>query len=283
MHRRSSKVHLTTISGDGLKPTDVQGVESLLQQLGLTGVQAHIYLTLTAQGSLRIQELSDIAGIARSSIYDNLERLLELGLVEESIESKYRKISAYPIGVLRHSLDEQIANLQHAQSQIDIAEKKLQYSSHAGSNSTNIRYYRGKTGGRQLLWNTLRATEQVLVYSEWGRSKYLGKTFYKRFVEESHRRNITESVLVNSNPDTIKQITSYDESSTLARTSKNDIRVIDQQKLPIKGEVFIYNDIYGCIYLQDGEIHGFEIQSKHYCDMQRALFSEFWTNAKPVM
>jgi len=57
----------------------------VLTDLGLTKVQARLYLALAESGPSRILTISKISRVARPEIYRNLSRLQELGLVEKII------------------------------------------------------------------------------------------------------------------------------------------------------------------------------------------------------
>ncbi len=66
----------------------------VLIDLGLTRVQARVYLALVESGPSKISAISKISKVARPEIYRNLSELQELGLVERIIETplEYRAI-----------------------------------------------------------------------------------------------------------------------------------------------------------------------------------------------
>lgn len=66
----------------------------VLMDLGLTKVQARVYLALVEFGSSRIAAISKTSKVARPEIYRNLSKLQQLGLVEKIIETPlmYRAI-----------------------------------------------------------------------------------------------------------------------------------------------------------------------------------------------
>jgi sugar-specific transcriptional regulator TrmB len=63
--------------------------------LGLTGVQARIYLSLLRIGTAPIKETANAAKVARPDVYRALATLLELGLVEKVISTpaQYKPVS----------------------------------------------------------------------------------------------------------------------------------------------------------------------------------------------
>ena len=65
-----------------------------LVDLGLTPVQARVYLTLARFGASRTSAISQISKVAQPDVYKALSKLQQLGLVEKLIEtpSEYRAI-----------------------------------------------------------------------------------------------------------------------------------------------------------------------------------------------
>ncbi len=257
-------------------------IKNELMQLGLSEGQALIYLALVQHEELRIQEISQLTKIPRSSVYDNLEILFKLGIIEKVIEDKFIKLKPYSINSIRHNLNEKLLDLQVKISKLDGLERAISYLPKNGKNkSTIVRYYRGVSGARQLLWNTLKSKETILVYSAWGRGRYVGIKFYKSFVTESKIRGFKEKVLINPSPRVLESIKAY-AGTSISRTSPQDIKAISENNLLIKGETFIYENIYSQLYLREEEIGGFEVESPNFTQMQRSIFNTLWNMSDPI-
>lgn len=256
-----------------VKLTTMNVVMQLIQ-LGLTQKQVQVYLFLVEHREARIGDITSGAGMPRSSVYQNLKGLRELGLVEEVVEQKIVRYKAYPISILRHSVTEKLAL-------IDEVGEGIQKLSELAPNVLEVRSYRGVTGARQLFWNTLKAKGETLVYSAYGRSKFVGRKFYADFVTQSRSIPIQEKVLINPTKHSLEMI-HQDTGSILARTQTKDIKCIGKNVIPIYGETFIYNNIYAVIYLKNREISGFEIESTEFVTTQRAIFLSLWNQAKPL-
>lgn len=253
-----------------------------LERFGLTENQSLIYILLVQHGELRIQEIVRRANIPRSTVYEIIDVLLEFGLVEKLIDQKFIKVRPYPIDVLKHILSEKIQNLEKLQSNIVNLNKSLTIKPTSESfGKTTIRYYKGVSGARQLFWNTLHANTTISVLSAYGRSRFVGKHFYMDFVKESRLQEIKEKVLINPTERALRFI-QRDTGSPLARTKIDDIRILDKESLFIKGETFIYNNIYAQVYLDGEEINGFEVENVHFTDTQRSIFVTLWNLAKPL-
>lgn len=254
-----------------------------LELLGLSLEQAEIYLLLVTHKELRIQEIVALARMPRSSVYACLERLYELGIAEEIVDEHFKKIRPYAIDILRHDLDERLAGFQRVKQDLQRLEDAIVTRPASSPDAVEVRYYKGRSGARQLLWNTLKADGTVYVYSEWGRGRYVGMKFYENFVAESNKRSVKEKVLINPKPHALESIKAYNVAgSRISRTRLEDIRVLDEDTMAIKGETFIYNGTYSQVYLKDAGMNGFEIESRHFINTQRSIFETLWHAAKPV-
>lgn len=250
-----------------------------LRKLGLSANQARVYRLLVRHGELRIPEVVRLARLPRTSVCENLKELLAHGLAEEIVGETYKKYRPYALVGLRHELDERIGKLRDLSAGLDRMDAALAKPQTASPISTKVRYYKDVPGARQLFWNTLKAESTVYVYSAFGRSQFVGKKFYQNFVLESRERGIKERVLINPTKRALSLI-ERDDGASLARTKPKDIQVIPTKRLRIRGETFIYGDIYAHVYLDGPMISGFEIESPEFAAMQREAFEALRTGAR---
>ena len=68
-----------------------------LLKIGLTGIEADIYLALLTLGPSLVSKIVEKTGINRTNIYDRLKRLIDKGLVSYVIKNnrKHFDISSY--------------------------------------------------------------------------------------------------------------------------------------------------------------------------------------------
>ena len=254
-----------------------------LMKFGLSKNQAKIYLLLVEHKELRIQEIVSLTHIPRSSVYADVKKLYEFGIAEEIVDDHFKKIRPYTVGVMRHGLDEKRLEIQRLTNDLEVLEKAIDLE-HAKSKteSTSIRYYKGRTGARQLYWNTLRGKD-VYVFSDWGAERYVGMKFYEEFVIESRLREVDDKVLINPTHNNLESIRKYTyPGSPISRTKMGNIRAINEEKIPIKGNTFIYNNVFSQVYLKSVEINGFEIESDFFVATQRSIFEVLWNIAQPI-
>ena len=255
-----------------------------LEKFGLSANHAKVYLLLVAHKEMRIQEIAKLARIPRSSVYECLKALFELGIAEEIVEDNYKKIRPYSVGAMHHGLDEKMLEAQRLKNDLHKLEKAIKLSSPDKSlGKAIVHYYKKRSGARQLYWNSLKASETVYVMSDWGRGRYVGMKFYENFVAESRGREIKEKVLINPTDHALESIKQYTyPGSSISRTKIEDIRAIDEKVIKITGDTLMYDNIYAHVYLKNVEINGFEIESGHFAELQRAIFETLWELAKPI-
>jgi sugar-specific transcriptional regulator TrmB len=264
--------------------SDLNSIQQELERFGLSKNQAKIYLLLVSHSELRVQEIAELAHLPRSSVYDSLKGLFELGVAEEVIGDSYKRIRPYSIGAMHHGLDEEMMRVQRLKSDLKKLEQTLAIRPTGDTYpNTTIRYYRNRSGARQLYWNSLKAKNTVYVMSDWGRGRYVGMKYYTNFVAESRHREISEKVLINPTEANLESIRRFTfPGSVISRTRLEDIRVISEKDITIKGDILMYNNTYATVYLKELEITGFEIESPQFVTTQRSIFEVLWQSAKPV-
>jgi sugar-specific transcriptional regulator TrmB len=274
----------SSILDDVYPGVDLVYIRSELQKFGLSIKQAEIYILLVAHRELRIPEIIRLAGLSRSSVYMHLDRLYEYGLAEEIIESSYRIIRPYSVSVMRHDLDKQIVTLKKLSNDLDTLEKSMAFAEpELPIQSCKVRYYKDRSGARQLFWNTLKSDSEVLAFSEWGRDRFVGTNFYHSFVAESKQRQIEERSLINFKPETLEFIRKYNKPGlNISRAKPSNIRVVDKNILPIKGESFIYGDTFAQVYISGIKIYGFEVENANFANTQKKVFEAFWNLGQPA-
>lgn len=253
-----------------------------LTGLGLSSNQVNVYILLVQNGNLRISEIVDTLNIPRSSVYECLRGLFDLGLAEEIIENSYKLIKPYPISALRHTVDERISELQNQVQNIDnLAKTMAKLAVASPTQATVVRYYKGRAGARQLFWNTLKAESKLYVYSEWGRGRYLGIKFYQDFVRESYERDFKECVITNPLPQVLDSIKQH-INTPISRTRIENIRFVSENDIPFRGDTLMYDNIYAQVFLKNEDINGFEIESRQFVSTQRSIFEKLWESAQPL-
>jgi len=251
-----------------------------LQELGLSELEAHIYLALTSVSAVSALSLSRSLAVPRTSVYDALMRLIEKGLVEKVVKSKSTWYKASPVSVLGNFVEEQGSKLASMKEALDSL--TLQLKNRAGDlKTTEVRYYEGAEGMRQMVWNCLKAKKEIVGYSVFGRVDVVGLKFYQRFVSEFAARSLADRVIASPTKRTLDYIFK-DVKPGFHQLSFQNIRSLPENKLYIAGDTMIYNDTYAVSYWEGHEVVGVEIENADFVRHELSIFELLWDLASPV-
>ncbi len=159
---------------------DISDAKQHLEQIGLEEREARIYLTLANTGVTSVTRLSKRLGIPRTTIYRVCESLNRKKFVEWVIQRQGKKVKA----VVPQKLDIVIKQKKEELRSVENALEKLKQLNLGPKNKckqTEVRYYHGLEGGRQLIWNTLKAHHNIYGYTCFDRIEVFGLTFDQEY------------------------------------------------------------------------------------------------------
>jgi sugar-specific transcriptional regulator TrmB len=253
-------------------------IKKKLKIFGLNEISAEIYLFLLNKPPQTILEISRHLSIPRTSIYDNSEKLLEKGLVQKIIQQKTQLLQAYPIEILGEIVEDERKQLDTKETMY--AElKELTASMVINPAKTQVRYYQGVSGFRQLMWNTLKAEDGIVGYSIFGRADIVGKAFYDKYVKEFRQRKLSDKVILNPRKESLSYIDTY-VNQNKSQLEKSGLRLLPEEKLYISGDTSIYNNTFAVCWWKQGEIVGVEIENAELVRMQKSIFYLLWDIAE---
>jgi sugar-specific transcriptional regulator TrmB len=156
---------------------------NLLQDIGLTKVQAIAYSALVASGNSNAPKLAPLIDESRSNTYKILDRLCELGLATKD-ETK-PKISYYPASpaALEQIIRSQAAELTLRERKLNAAMPNLIYYYSTHSEQASVRYFQGKEGMQRIFSDMLKTGEPLYLLRSPS-----DKKFYANFFGDLKRR-----------------------------------------------------------------------------------------------
>ncbi len=150
---------------------NLSGMEQItdyLKKLGLSELEAKIYLTLLQTGTVSIKSFAPMIGLKRTTAYLYIDPLIEKGLVVKVIQGNKKQIAAANPDMLQELVEKKV---QLAKTQTKIAEsvenefpeilqtlnstflKKEEFQ------EAEIKYYKGKLGIQKIYEEALKAKE----------------------------------------------------------------------------------------------------------------------------
>ncbi len=243
-----------------------------LKQLGLSDVQTRLYVASLEYGMLTVLELSKITKLSRQKIYDEAEKLVDLGLYDITRKQGRKYIPAHPSKLLTIG-QTQITKLQSTLGDISKLIPLLESGEVSKKNKVKVKYYEGRdriTKAFEDELNACRNTEVVFMagsiddilkfYSE----KYWD-TWNKQFVKQkSHSKMLAHDSVV---------------ARTLARFDKAHGRKTRfLKKFPLKASIDVFNNTVLVVSYYD-ELAVW-IDSKILANSYRIMFQTLWEIAE---
>ncbi len=254
---------------------------NLTQQLanfGLNKKQIELYLSLIKEGTLTPLELSRSTRINRTTIYRLLEDLNKLGLVEEILDQhriKYQVVDPKKLKVLL--IQKELA-LKKQQAELPELIKQLSLIHNQPSSSTQVKYFRGKEGLKQMLWNVTEAKSGFsgFGYGDWNDS--VGKKFAEKL-----RQRVVEKKLISreiQNEDQVDKVMTY--TSIKHYDQYHESRIIPKSVVEINHDTYIYDGVFAFYHFYEGQLFGVEIHNQEIAKTQQQIFQVLWQQAKKI-
>lgn len=259
---------------------DSEEILSRIADFGLTKIEAGLYVLLQNRPPQTILQLSRLLEVPRTTIYDCVQKLSEMGLVERLIKYKTQQIQAAPLSSLDLLISKEKARLERLSGNLDFIKANLSIKNITGT-QTQIKYYYGREGLRQIMWNALSAEKETIGYSEFGRAEVLGDKFVKDWITEFRARGLRDRVVINDS----EKILSHIKTNVLPgkhQMTLDDIRIIGADQFYVSGDTTIYNNIFAVCYWRQGELVGVEIENPELVKAQKSIFEILWSKALPI-
>jgi sugar-specific transcriptional regulator TrmB len=142
---------------------------NIFQNLNLTEQHSQIYFALLELGKSTYMDIASKTNIPRSSCYEYVPDLVELGLVSEVVEGKKKYLIAESpekiqslLKAKSNDINETLKEFEH-----DLPNLVSQYKSIADRPS--VKFYKGLEGIKTILNETLKEKEEILVLCQGDR------------------------------------------------------------------------------------------------------------------
>ena len=248
----------------------------LLSDLGLSKTEAKIFWEL-GEEERTVMWLSKQVGVARTSVYAGLEKLTKRGLVEKVVKYKSHVYRRAAVEMLENMVMEEGARVEKMKQSSEVLQKML-----AGKNDntkTEVRYFHGRQGFQQMMWNALAAKNECVGWSEFGRVEVVGEKFTTNWVAEFKRRGLIDRVLCNPTKRVIDIISTQIDTKN-HQLKKGGVRLVTEKEMHITGDTTIYNNVFAVCWWKGEEVVGVEIENEELVKTQRSMFETMWKMAK---
>lgn len=220
-------------------------------------------------------KLSRKTKIPRTSIYRNLEELVEIGVVRE-VEGPYgflfeaEGITAFK--KLVSTEQDRVAGLRD--TLVDL-EDQLNAQIPAEGLIPKVTVYKGESGLQQMLWNTLDAKE-VCIFETGEMNRFVSDRFAERIRREFVVRGIKMKVLTNE-----REIQDFTKEEEFVR-SHWEIRSINPNHFVFESELLIFEDKVAHFDFGGGSNHAIEVRDPKLVKYQLGLFNSLWVQGEEM-
>lgn len=250
-----------------------------LQQFGLSKDEVRVYLELLKSNPVSALKLSRDLDIARTKVYRLIEKLLDKGLIKEEVKGYGKKFLAEDPEKLILILNEKEKDLDLLKSSAPNIVKHLTTLQPMMDSDTKIIHYRGEEGLKQVIWNSTKCEGEYFRIYEFGFSM-------EAFLDHSYSEKVRREFVTNNPKLKYRQLTnlkSIDTDTDVKHMVDNwEVRYLPKEKLDIKAEIQIYNDVY-CLYeYHKDDVFIVEIVNNDIAEMQKQIYDLIWEQAQPL-
>jgi len=261
---------------------DNKEIQSLLGTLGLTKEESRLYIALLSSQIATALTLSKQLNVPRTTIYRQIQTLIKNGFAVKFVNkngSKYSAIHPNNFGRMKQKFEREAKTRLTAIAQLS---KVIPIKQQSSLPKTQVRYYSGKDGLKQLLWNTLKTKTTIYGQSQYKLREILGDKFLMDYAIEFTKRNLKEQTLINNLalPQLLKKLKSSVHHQS--QSDWNDIHVANSKDLYVSGDTWIYNNVVATAFWNKNETTGIEIENPEITKMQLSLYLNTWKNADPL-
>lgn len=243
-----------------------------LKEIGLSNSQIKMYLTSLEKGMLSALELSRFTKINRQQIYEQAEKLIELGLYDITRKQKRKYIPADPEKLMKLN-EKRIENLQDISKKLLDITPILKSLSSGRKNKITTHFYEGHRKVKEAYEKELAQSKNTEILSLAGLIDEIFKYFPEKYWDGWNRKfaqhNSKARMLVHHS-ETAKKFSKKDSEYKL------ETRYL--RNFPLKMNVDIFNDVVLVVSYSDELAIWIEsnIVSKSY----RIMFELLWQQAK---
>lgn len=251
----------------------MNNLSSELQAFGLTDHESQVYLNLLQYSPQTALSLSRSLPINRTTLYRLLQHLQQLGLVQEILSHKTTRYSASSPEKLKLVLQNKQIELDSLHQSLTSLLPQLQQLTTSSTSPTKVLYYQGIEGLKQVLYNTLSATTEVVGYGYLDWNQGIGHKYAEFLRQEYVDRHLKSREILNTATLSFTSLSSY---LGLVYSS----RLISPHQLKITHDTYIYNNVTAFYHLFNNEYFGLEIHSPDITSTQRQIFDLLWSLAR---
>ena len=237
-------------------------IKQILEQLGLEGKKADVYLAALELGSSTVIEIAKKAGIKRTTCYDILMDLEKEGLISETSKGKKRLF----VGEDPEKIQRNLKNKERLFSEIL---PQLQSIHNVRGSKPKVRFYEGKAGLKEVYEDTLKYKAEIVGFASDDIIKVMGMEWSMEYLTKRIKSGIWAKAIIPGTEFLDKNFLSKDPEQL--RVTK----IIDHKKYPFSIEINIYGHNKVALMSAKEEV-GLIIEGQEIHNTMKTIFQLIW-------
>lgn len=240
--------------------------KEVLNNLGLDGKKADVYLICLEKGGATAYEIAKTVGLKRPTVYDILYNLTKEGLVYLVLKKGVNYFYPSDPERILHKLKEK-------EKMFSLALPLFKELYTSPKTKPNIRYFEGADGIKEMYSDSLRSlknNDEILLYCGEDILKYL-QGYADEYVKERVKKGIKIRGIYKKTPEIVQYMPNNEKEL-------RQVKILEEKDFSLSNEINIYkNKIAIASYGQ--EMFGMLIESEEIFKAQKAIFELAWRGA----
>ena len=236
-----------------------------LKELGLSENEIKIYTELLKTGTTTANRIAKLTGVKRSTTYDNLNLLVNKGLVSSIVQDKVKYYEAIDPKKIIRIMDEKKEKLSRVVEKLSLLKEVNKYEGGAS-------FYEGKKGVITILNDILDEKKELWFYGSRKMALNAFKHYPENFIQKRADKNIK-----------LKAVLAEEDSNDPVYKDKKIFKLSDIRFLKelnqISADVFIYGNRIAFLTCSDNPV-GIIIRNKEVLEQQKIIFNLLWKISK---
>lgn len=240
-----------------------------LEKIGLNVNESKVYLALLKKGKATASELGKYLGTHRSIVYDNLEKLIEKGIVSFITDGSKKRFVAENPETLINFLENQKVKLDDSISFTKSIIPEMNKILSASESTQDASVFRGIKGIKKILYEVIKSKEYWCIGLTNESVQMLGETFWINYALKRRKNKCKENILLN--PDFIDVFDIKDDAISQYRRLPNEFKQVT--------EIMIFGNKAALIVYGNNPV-GLMLHDSQIAKMFKNQFDFLWKIAK---
>ena len=241
-----------------------------LIKIGLNANEAKVYIILLMKGSSSAGELIKESGFHRNIIYDNIEKLIDKGLVSYVLEGKKKIFRARPADSIVEMIEREQKALDEKKHAASLVVEEISKMPLEQKNAQEATVFRGVNGIKALMKDTLEGIKEYYVFGAPQSSiDIMTPSFWEIYNAKRERNGISIKMIFN------------EELREWSKNIKSNVTKIKflPKKFDSLTETLIYGDKVAIIVWSEKPL-ATQIHDKQIASSYKKYFDILWKEAE---